>query len=80
MTGPYFAFASSSALTATGQTKRSARTATKKRVSEDARRRDCVRDGRRVNRDIAVRVVVNVVEDEGKEKSCVGGKCERHDL
>ena len=56
MTGPYFAFASSSAFTARGHTRRSARHATKKSESDDARRRDCAREGLRANRDIAASV------------------------
>ena len=49
ITGPYFSF-SWSALAATGQIRRSARHARKKRDSEDAKRRDCVLVGRRDNR------------------------------
>ena len=52
MTGPYLS-ASSSALTATGHTRRRARHARKKRESADAKCRDCFRDGRRDNRVMA---------------------------
>ena len=75
MTGPYLAFASSSALTASGHTRRSARHATKKRDSEDARRRDCVLVGLRENRDMAVRGVGRR-EKKREERDESGGLCD----